>query len=65
MAFRYIPGVLLLLRLLTFLYLETSTPQFNLTGIGAKMRKQTSETSESYIKENAPGKNTGLAGLKA
>ncbi|PLB48509.1 FAD/NAD(P)-binding domain-containing protein [Aspergillus steynii IBT 23096] len=56
MAFRYIPGVLFLLRLLTFLYLETSTPQFNLTDTGAKMRKQTSDISTSYIKESAPEK---------
>ncbi|KAL5362899.1 hypothetical protein BJX96DRAFT_167031 [Aspergillus floccosus] len=53
-VFRYLPGVLRSLRLLTFLYLETSTPQFNITEQGAKMRKQTAEISECYIKETAP-----------
>ncbi|GLA81262.1 hypothetical protein AtubIFM56815_004904 [Aspergillus tubingensis] len=53
--FRYVPGVLLAVRFLIFLYLETSTPQFNLTKTGAKMRRETAELSERYIKENAPG----------
>ncbi|KAH8432470.1 flavin-containing monooxygenase [Aspergillus melleus] len=65
MAFRYIPGILFMLRLLTFLYLETSTPQFNLTDNGAKMRKQTSDISSSYIKENAPAKYWHLLMPKA
>lgn len=53
--FRSVPGVLLAVRLLIFLYLETSTPQFNLTKTGAKMRRETAEISERYVKENAPG----------
>ncbi|KAL4915993.1 FAD/NAD(P)-binding domain-containing protein [Aspergillus aurantiobrunneus] len=52
--FRYVPGVLLSIRLFIFLYLETSTPQFNLTKNGERMRKQTAEICERYIKENAP-----------
>ncbi|RAK90180.1 monooxygenase [Aspergillus costaricaensis CBS 115574] len=52
--FRYVPGVLLAVRFFIFLYLETSTPQFNLTKIGAKMRRETAEISERYVKENAP-----------
>ncbi|GAT27935.1 monooxygenase [Aspergillus luchuensis] len=52
--FRYVPGVLLAVRFLIFLYLETSTPQFNLTKTGAKMRRETAEVSERYVKENAP-----------
>ncbi|BCS04780.1 flavin-containing monooxygenase [Aspergillus luchuensis] len=54
--FRYVPGVLLAVRFLIFLYLETSTPQFNLTKTGAKMRRETAEVSERYVKENAPEK---------
>ncbi|CAK96948.1 uncharacterized protein An11g06510 [Aspergillus niger] len=54
--FRYVPGVLLAVRFLIFLYLETSTPQFNLTKTGAKMRRETAEISERYVKENAPEK---------
>lgn len=53
--FRYVPGVLLVVRFLIFLYLETSTPQFNLTKTGAKMRRETAEISERYVKKNAPG----------
>lgn len=54
-VFRYLPGVLRSLRLLTFLYLETSTPQFDTTEQGAKMRTQTAKISERYIKATAPG----------
>ncbi|GAB1217857.1 hypothetical protein ATERTT37_007100 [Aspergillus terreus] len=53
-VFRYLPGVLRSLRLLTFLYLETSTPQFDTTEQGAKMRTQTAKISERYIKATAP-----------
>ncbi|KAJ5105583.1 hypothetical protein NUU61_002930 [Penicillium alfredii] len=53
-AFRYVPGLLRLVRLLTFSYLETATPQFSLTETGEKMRKQTSEVSRCYIMDNAP-----------
>ncbi|KAL3254898.1 hypothetical protein ABHI18_008652, partial [Aspergillus niger] len=52
--FRYVPGVLLVVRFLIFLYLETSTPQFNLTKTGAEMRRETAAISERYVKENAP-----------
>lgn len=54
--FRYAPGILSFLRILTFLYLETSTPQFNLTETGARMRRKTVDISTRYIKENAPGR---------
>ncbi|GLA40013.1 hypothetical protein AnigIFM63309_007618 [Aspergillus niger] len=54
--FRYVPGVLLVVRFLIFLYLETSTPQFNLTKTGAEMRRETAAISERYVKENAPEK---------
>lgn len=56
--FRYVPGVLLTVRFFVFLYLETSTPQFNLTKTGAKMRRETAEISERYVKENAPGESS-------
>ncbi|KAL3246818.1 hypothetical protein ABHI18_012617, partial [Aspergillus niger] len=54
--FRYVPGVLLVVRFLIFLYLETSTPQFNLTKTGAELRRETAAISERYVKENAPEK---------
>ncbi|PYH75266.1 flavin-containing monooxygenase [Aspergillus vadensis CBS 113365] len=54
--FRYVPCVLLAVRFLIFLYLETSTLQFNLTKTGANMRRETAEISERYVKENAPEK---------
>ncbi|KAJ5653851.1 monooxygenase [Penicillium lividum] len=53
-AFQYIPSLLWLLRTAVFAYLETSGPQFNITAKGEALRKRASETSERYIRANAP-----------
>ncbi|KAJ5935166.1 hypothetical protein N7466_004713 [Penicillium verhagenii] len=55
-VFQYIPSLLWLLRAAVFAYLETSGPQFNITGKGETLRKKASETSSQYIKANSPGK---------
>ncbi|KAJ5895919.1 uncharacterized protein N7473_005318 [Penicillium subrubescens] len=54
--FRYVPGVLLLFRILVFLFLESTAIRFKVTGSGPKARNQSAERSRAYIKENAPGR---------
>ncbi|KAE8354544.1 hypothetical protein BDV28DRAFT_164109 [Aspergillus coremiiformis] len=58
--FRYVPGMLRLIRLLIFLYLETSVLQFNLTTTGKRLRGEARERSNNYIKRCAPRKYWNL-----
>lgn len=53
--FRYVPGVLLLFRILVFLFLESTAVRFNVTGKGLRARDRSAERSRAYIRENAPG----------
>ncbi|CAG8886881.1 unnamed protein product [Penicillium egyptiacum] len=53
--FRYVPGALRLLRLMVFLYLESTAVRFNINPNGNKARNLSSERSKAYIQRNAPG----------
>ncbi|KAJ5364366.1 uncharacterized protein N7496_010079 [Penicillium cataractarum] len=51
---RHVPGVLLLFRILVFLFLESTAIRFKVTGSGLRARNQSAERSRAYIKKNAP-----------
>jgi hypothetical protein len=56
MLFRYVPGVLWILRIIIFLYLESTATRFNVDGSGSsRAREKSSRKSEEYIKKYAPG----------
>ncbi|KAJ5941188.1 hypothetical protein N7516_001356 [Penicillium verrucosum] len=52
--FRYVPGVLRLLRLIVFLVLESTAVRFNITYKGNKARNISAEGSRAYIQSTAP-----------
>ncbi|KAJ6169858.1 FAD/NAD(P)-binding domain-containing protein [Penicillium canescens] len=54
--FRKIPGSLRLFRTLIFLYLESSILLFDLTWLGAKMRKGATTKAQCYVTDHAPSK---------
>lgn len=54
-AYKYVPGLLVLIRIVIFLYLETATLQFRRNRRGANMRDQQFLLSRRYILDNAPG----------
>ncbi|OJJ50091.1 hypothetical protein ASPZODRAFT_1104154 [Penicilliopsis zonata CBS 506.65] len=60
LLFRFVPGLLRLIRAATFLYLETSHAQFNLTRYGAEMRAKSLQLSDLYVRMTAPVKYWGL-----
>lgn len=53
--FRYMPGVLRLLRLVVFLFLESTAVRFNINYKGNKARNLSAERSKAYIQSTAPG----------
>lgn len=53
--FRYVPGVLRLLRLIVFLVLESTAVRFNINYKGNKARNLSAERSKAYIQSTAPG----------
>ncbi|KAK4862116.1 hypothetical protein LT330_003254 [Penicillium expansum] len=53
-VFRYVPGVQLLLRLIVFLYLESTAVRFNINHKGNKARFSSAERSKAYVQSNAP-----------
>ncbi|OQD63401.1 hypothetical protein PENPOL_c009G01734 [Penicillium polonicum] len=52
--FRYVPGVLRLLRLMVFLFLESTAVRFNTNYKGGKARNLSAERSKAYIQSTAP-----------
>ncbi|KAJ5420718.1 hypothetical protein N7465_003237 [Penicillium sp. CMV-2018d] len=52
--FRYVPGVLRLLRLMVFLFLESTAVRFNTNYKGGKARSLSAERSKAYIQSTAP-----------
>ncbi|CRL22751.1 Flavin-containing monooxygenase-like [Penicillium camemberti] len=52
--FRYVPGVLRLLRLIVFLVLESTAVRFNINYKGNKARNLSAERSKAYIQSTAP-----------
>lgn len=58
--FRYVPGVLRLLRLIVFLVLESTAVRFNITYKGNKARNISAEGSRAYIQSTAPGELNSL-----
>ncbi|PYI05174.1 FAD/NAD(P)-binding domain-containing protein [Aspergillus sclerotiicarbonarius CBS 121057] len=59
-AYKYVPGLLVLVRIVIFLYLETATLQFRRNKTGANMRDQQFLVSRRYILDNAPEKYWSL-----
>lgn len=55
LIFRYVPGVLRLLRLMVFLFLESTAVRFNTNYKGGKARNLSAERSKAYIQSTAPG----------
>lgn len=58
--FRYVPGVLRLLRLMVFLFLESTAVRFNTNYKGGKARNLSAERSKAYIQSTAPGELTSM-----
>ncbi|KAJ6143365.1 hypothetical protein N7471_002818 [Penicillium samsonianum] len=54
--FRYVPGALRSLRLLVFLYLESTAIRFNVNYNGTKARNHSADRSKAYIQSYAPSK---------
>ncbi|KAL2002561.1 hypothetical protein VTN02DRAFT_6510 [Thermoascus thermophilus] len=54
LIFRYVPGVLLILRILVFLILESTGGKFALTRDAAAARRESTERSKNYIMKFAP-----------
>lgn len=55
LIFRYVPGVLLIFRILVFLILESTGGKFALTRYAAAARRESTERSRNYIRKFAPG----------
>ncbi|KAJ5760001.1 hypothetical protein N7520_007157 [Penicillium odoratum] len=56
--FRHVPGALWILRVIVFLYLESTAARFNAKGNGKLARSQSSKSSEEYIRQTAPGESS-------
>ncbi|EFX04994.1 short-chain dehydrogenase/reductase [Grosmannia clavigera kw1407] len=56
LAFRFIPGLLFLVRILTFVYMEVTFFYFRTTEVGHRKRVQARKLSTEYLQSKAPGK---------
>lgn len=56
--FEYFPILLMLIRWLIFMFLDTSFTQFNNDQKGQRVRDQSASVSRDHIRKNAPGRES-------